>query len=783
MIRLILCIRYSAWETLTVDNAVNDLEALKKQVRIYLANDFDFVALRGSAFLLAKSLDTNTGITELLKSLFQKVALLSRELSPRRIGIGVACGEYADVLWGQRMLFGPVVSRAEELSRLAVPQGVVISAAEGMPDLTVELAQVITLRTVYWHDKLTEKAYCSSDVVQSKPARYFYQHQNDERRYFINFGRRCHRKCIYCMTRNVPMDCESFDADLFRRELAGVVASGRGDDYLFSLGYLNEPLEKGHFENALCIVRALLARTTGVVQIATKCSPKRIRDFLNCLTIDERRRVTIMYSVSTLKYADHIEPQREEFSVTEREELIGLKNEGYAVMPYVKPFLPGLTDDDEELEEFLLKFSKIVVGYPYLSREVSHQIARICIAENKKALKYYSHARLDELRSSLPLEAPCVANVEYHSADFQKELEVFVQRLESKKKEVFISSPCAVADRYSTTCYTSVGRGDKPFHQQLCREQCSNTGCIYRKRIAHDRTDLIAFVKGELRQRRHLCRDRSHAYDHFIRVHELAQHILAEHAKMLEGKGIKLEDVFTDQDKLVLELSCLVHDLGDPKLSTSPFQQDEEDLRSVAAESFLQTVKRTFGMPNEVVISQVKLVVAKCSFSDYVKDHDIRENIHGTSHLQLRGVDLSGRILFDADLMDAMGAVGVARCFAFPKNKGILDPREPFRSLDELKSVPGYRCAITHFFEKLLRLRTLLMPASLQVMGDRHEKLMSYLVSFLREASVGLDQNERDDLRRNIEAYMGSNGLASSEDWQMLVHAVGAVSPSARGEA
>ncbi len=98
---------------------------------------------------------------------------------------------------------------------------------------------------------------------------------------------------------------------------------------------------------------------------------------------------------------------------------------------------------------------------------------------------------------------------------------------------------------------------------------------------------------------------------------------------------------------------------------------------------------------------------------------------------------LEGRCVQDADRLDAMGAVGVARAFAYGGAKGrkMYDPAEPpAEGLDE----EGYRNrkshTVNHFYEKLLLLKDMMTTVAGKEMAEkRHRFLEEFLNEFLSE--------------------------------------------------
>ena len=173
-----------------------------------------------------------------------------------------------------------------------------------------------------------------------------------------------------------------------------------------------------------------------------------------------------------------------------------------------------------------------------------------------------------------------------------------------------------------------------------------------------------------------------HDYHHTLRVHALARRIALE-----EGA-----DVGT------VELAALLHDVDDHKLSP---ETAEEKTRAVG---FL----RSQNLPEEDIAAIVR-IIDQISFSRNTLPPDT----------------LEGKCVQDADRLDAMGAMGIARTFAFGGSHGrpIHDPAGEDKTT-----------SIQHFYDKLLLLKDRMnTPTGRRMAQERHKYLEDFLHEFLEE--------------------------------------------------
>jgi uncharacterized protein len=157
----------------------------------------------------------------------------------------------------------------------------------------------------------------------------------------------------------------------------------------------------------------------------------------------------------------------------------------------------------------------------------------------------------------------------------------------------------------------------------------------------------------------------------------------------------------------------LLHDIADPK-----FHDGDEKKGSRIAKEFLTG--------NEVPEKQVTSIL------------EIIENISfsgGKKGLNLKSREL--QVVQDADRLDAMGAIGIARAFNYGgfKNRLLYDPSIPPKKYSDSSEYRNSNSpTINHFHEKLLLLKDLMNTQTGRIMAEkRHEFMLAFLRQFHAE--------------------------------------------------
>lgn len=170
-------------------------------------------------------------------------------------------------------------------------------------------------------------------------------------------------------------------------------------------------------------------------------------------------------------------------------------------------------------------------------------------------------------------------------------------------------------------------------------------------------------------------------------------------------------------DQLTIELAALLHDIADRK-----FHHGDEELGPRLAGDFLRSLQ----LPVSIIQAVIQ-IIQQMSFGS------------GDRGMAVKTIEL--QIVQDADRLDAMGAIGIARAFHYGgyKNRAIYDPAilpDPEQTKEAYKksSAP----TINHFYEKLLLLKDLFNTSTgKRLAGKRHEFMETYLQEFFSEWNTG----------------------------------------------
>ncbi|MCC3358423.1 HD domain-containing protein [Bacillus sp. REN16] len=164
-------------------------------------------------------------------------------------------------------------------------------------------------------------------------------------------------------------------------------------------------------------------------------------------------------------------------------------------------------------------------------------------------------------------------------------------------------------------------------------------------------------------------------------------------------------------DLFIIEMAALLHDVADEKLNNS----EEEGLRNVR--DWLSSLHISF-LEQEKILE----IISTMSFK-------------GGNRAAMKTIE--GQVVQDADRLDAIGAIGIARTFAYAGSHGDLmyDPDLPYRdNMTKEEYRNGKSTAVNHFYEKLLKLKdTLNTNAAKDVAQERHDFMIAFLNQFYKE--------------------------------------------------
>ena len=187
-----------------------------------------------------------------------------------------------------------------------------------------------------------------------------------------------------------------------------------------------------------------------------------------------------------------------------------------------------------------------------------------------------------------------------------------------------------------------------------------------------------------------------HDWFHIERVYNLAKYIAEKE----------------NADSFIVEMTALLHDIDDWKFSNT------NETKTTVTENFLQSINI-----DDDSFKKIIKIIQTMSFKGGVVD--------STQHT------IEGKVVQDADRLDAIGAIGIARTFAYGGNKNrimydpALDPID-FNSLNQVKNTEHH--TINHFYEKLLKLKDLMNTNTAKELAERRHKFMeTFLDEFYYE--------------------------------------------------
>jgi uncharacterized protein len=174
------------------------------------------------------------------------------------------------------------------------------------------------------------------------------------------------------------------------------------------------------------------------------------------------------------------------------------------------------------------------------------------------------------------------------------------------------------------------------------------------------------------------------------------------HIERVKNNAIKIASHYIDADINIICCAALLHDVADHKLI------DAKD--------------------HDVVIDMMRGWIKEAGGSDTTANDilHICQNISFSTRDKNDSLSLEGQIVQDADRLDAIGAIGIARTFAYGGAKG-----------RKMYGEDGSNDTLSHFYEKLLMIKDLMNThIGHQMAEERHHFMKEFLSHFYDECSL-----------------------------------------------
>ena len=187
-----------------------------------------------------------------------------------------------------------------------------------------------------------------------------------------------------------------------------------------------------------------------------------------------------------------------------------------------------------------------------------------------------------------------------------------------------------------------------------------------------------------------------HDYHHTIRVYRLAVEIAKQE----------------NADMWIVQLAALLHDVDDAKLSPETYAKKRNAVNFMKGN----------GVDNEIIETVCKII----------------EEVSFAGNDSVAPSTIEGKCVQDADRLDAIGAIGIARIFAYGGSKGrrIHDPDiKPMTNMNKADYNQNHNStSINHFYEKLLLLKDMMNTETAKKMAMHRQTVMEdFLEEFMAE--------------------------------------------------
>ncbi|MDP4001177.1 MAG: HD domain-containing protein [bacterium] len=197
--------------------------------------------------------------------------------------------------------------------------------------------------------------------------------------------------------------------------------------------------------------------------------------------------------------------------------------------------------------------------------------------------------------------------------------------------------------------------------------------------------------------RKTMTGDPGHDWSHIDRVRKVALYIAKKEKANL----------------FIVELAALLHDIADYK-----FHKGDDKLGGRTAAKWLKKFKI-----DDETIKEIEYIINEVSFKG--------------AKVKYKMKSIEGKVVQDADKLDALGAIGVARTFSFGGKFNVpmyIPNKKPFfhSSFEQYKKLSA--STINHFYEKLLLLKDRMHTKTAKQLAQRRHKFMElYLKEFFNE--------------------------------------------------
>ena len=177
------------------------------------------------------------------------------------------------------------------------------------------------------------------------------------------------------------------------------------------------------------------------------------------------------------------------------------------------------------------------------------------------------------------------------------------------------------------------------------------------------------------------------------------------HADRVRITALNIAKDYKNVDIRVIEIASLIHDVIDTKITQDP----KKELNNIVV--LLDKAKLTSKQ-----IDSILFIIQNMSFKAGIKKV---------------ALPIEGQIVQDADRLDALGAIGIARAFAYGgyKNRSFYDPKiavQTYKAAKEYRNTNS--TTINHFYEKLFKLKDLMNTPQAKKIAENREKFMKIFI-------------------------------------------------------